>query len=65
MNLSEDKIRAYKKFGNKIWNASRFVMESISDENGQIPDFKSFNLHQEDQKIIDEYFEFKKEKTIE
>ncbi len=63
LNLSEDKIRAYKKFGNKIWNASRFVMESISDENGKIPDFKSINLCQEDQKIMDEYFEFKKEIT--
>lgn len=26
-NLSENKIKAYKKFSNKIWNASRFVIE--------------------------------------
>ncbi len=26
--LSEDKIRAYKKFANKIWNGSRFVLEN-------------------------------------
>lgn len=26
-NLSENKIRAYKKFANKVWNASRFVIE--------------------------------------
>lgn len=26
--MSEDKIRAYKKFSNKIWNASRFVLEN-------------------------------------
>ena len=25
-SLSEDKIKAYKKFANKIWNASRFVL---------------------------------------
>jgi valyl-tRNA synthetase len=30
-NLSDDKIKAYKKFGNKIWNASRFVLENIKD----------------------------------
>ncbi len=27
-NLGEEKIKAYKKFGNKIWNASRFVLEN-------------------------------------
>ena len=27
--LSEDKIKAYKHFANKIWNASRFVLENI------------------------------------
>jgi valyl-tRNA synthetase len=26
--LSEDKIKAYKHFANKIWNASRFVLEN-------------------------------------
>ncbi len=26
MALSKDKIRAYKKFGNKLWNISRFVI---------------------------------------
>lgn len=28
MALSKDKIRAYKKFVNKIWNASRFVIQN-------------------------------------
>jgi valyl-tRNA synthetase len=27
LNLSEDKIRAYKKFANKLWNISRFIIE--------------------------------------
>lgn len=29
MNLDEQKINGYKKFANKIWNATRFVMENI------------------------------------
>jgi valyl-tRNA synthetase len=29
MNLDPDKINAYKKFANKIWNASRFVFEGL------------------------------------
>ena len=28
MNLSEDKIRGYKHFANKIWNVARFVLTS-------------------------------------
>lgn len=28
VNLSEDKIRAYSKFSNKIWNGTRFVLEN-------------------------------------
>lgn len=29
--LSEDKIRAYKLFSNKIWNITRFVLDNTSD----------------------------------
>ena len=29
--LSEDKIKAYKHFANKVWNASRFVLENTQD----------------------------------
>ncbi len=31
LNLSEEKIRAYKKFANKIWNVSRFVLDNTKD----------------------------------
>jgi valyl-tRNA synthetase len=31
INLGEDKVRAHKKFANKIWNASRFVLEATAD----------------------------------
>src|SRR5690606_19891940 len=29
--LREDKVKGYKHFANKIWNASRFVMENTQD----------------------------------
>ncbi len=29
---SEDKVKGYKNFANKIWNISRFVLESATDE---------------------------------
>jgi valyl-tRNA synthetase len=31
MPISEDKVRAYKKFANKIWNITRFVLASTED----------------------------------
>jgi len=31
INLSEDKIRAYKKFANKIWNITRFIIENTEN----------------------------------
>lgn len=33
MPLSKDKVRAYKKFANKLWNMTRFVLENIKDTN--------------------------------
>lgn len=32
MKISEDKIRGYKNFANKIWNIARFILESVSDD---------------------------------
>jgi valyl-tRNA synthetase len=58
LNLSEDKIRAYKKFGNKIWNASRFILENVIDS-----DFENAELHADDQKIMDEFEFFMKDIT--
>jgi len=32
LSLSENKIKAYKHFSNKIWNATRFVLTNMNDE---------------------------------
>ena len=44
MALSKDKIRAYKKFANKLWNITRFVLGTIEvpltpapDDAGELP----------------------------
>ena len=31
MNISEDKIKGYKNFANKVWNITRFILESTKD----------------------------------
>lgn len=31
MNLDPDKVNAYKKFANKIWNITRFTLDNLSD----------------------------------
>ncbi len=31
LSLSEDKIRAYKNYANKLWNIARFVLTSVGD----------------------------------
>ncbi|MCK5591639.1 MAG: class I tRNA ligase family protein, partial [Candidatus Pacebacteria bacterium] len=58
-NLSEEKIRAYKKFANKIWNASRFVVSNIEDfDKNEKP-----NLTKKDTKILQELEELTKDIT--
>ena len=63
--LREDKIKAYKHFANKIWNASRFVLEQIKnldlnklsdfDEEDKKSDEELKNLIKEITKEMDEY----------
>ena len=47
-NLGEDKIKAYSKFANKLWNISRFVLENAGDANMDAA------FDEEDQKSFDD-----------
>lgn len=60
-NLGEEKIKAYSKFANKIWNVTRFVLEQTNDlDLGSTPTYDT-----EDQQSIDELNAFIKEITPE
>lgn len=47
----ENKIKAYKHFANKIWNASRFVLGNTEPYVG----LRTEDLGEEDQKILEEF----------
>jgi valyl-tRNA synthetase len=60
-NLGDDKIKAYKKFANKIWNASRFVLENTEGTDmSQKPELS--DMHKE---YIEEWNTLVKEITFE
>ena len=59
LSLSPDKIKAYKKFANKIWNATRFVLENTNN----IDYSNKPNLTEQDQKYIDKFNEIAKDVT--
>jgi valyl-tRNA synthetase len=46
-SLALNKIVAYKKFANKVWNASRFVLENTNDEVNK--------FSEEDEKLLAEF----------
>ena len=57
MNLDPDKVNAYKKFANKIWNITRFVLDSTTDHDfSATPKFSAADeiLNKELQAIVDE-----------
>jgi len=58
-NFGTDKVKAYKKFANKIWNASRFVLENAGD----IDYTNKPELTETDTKYIDEFTEVAKDIT--
>jgi valyl-tRNA synthetase len=48
LSLSEDKIRAYKNYANKLWNIARFVLSSIDN----IKYNENFNQYTDNDKIL-------------
>mgnify|MGYP001568727169 CR=1 FL=1 len=54
--LSEDKIRGYKHFANKIWNVARFVLENTEN----MPRSKKIKLNAKDAKIKNSFLKLLK-----
>lgn len=57
MNLDPKKVEAYKKFANKIWNATRFVLEKTTDCENDSP------LNDEDQAVYESWRDVKQDIT--
>jgi valyl-tRNA synthetase len=58
LKLSEDKVKAYKMFANKIWNGTRFVLDRTTDF-----DNAGATLNEEDQAVYNAWEEIKKDIT--
>ena len=58
--LSEDKIKAYKHFANKIWNITRFVLSNTENWGDKKPDV----ISEQDQKILEELNNLIKDVTL-
>ncbi len=62
MNLDPQKVLAYKKFANKLWNISRFILTETQSEDKDRYTEKP-ELTEEDSKLLDELNLFTKEVT--
>ena len=61
--ISEEKIRGYRNFANKIWNASRFVLLNISEKSKITKNKSQIRFTKDDKKRLKE-LEFLKQKEI-
>ncbi|MCR4275012.1 MAG: valine--tRNA ligase [Candidatus Campbellbacteria bacterium] len=43
-NFTEDKVRAYKKFSNKIWNVTRFVLDNTEGVPKEQPELRAEDI---------------------
>ncbi|MDP4001079.1 MAG: class I tRNA ligase family protein [bacterium] len=59
--ISEEKVRGYRNFANKIWNASRYVLQNLHDFNEDDP----VKLTTEDKAILDDLNKIVKKVTKE
>ena len=60
MRLSEDRVRGYKHFANKLWNISRFVLENVEPSDNQQGD-ALLKLTPQDKALINEASELAKQ----
>ncbi len=63
MSLTEDKVRAYKKFANKLWNVARFVYDNTEDfsEHYRRGSFDTALLSRDAQAVLENIANIKKD----
>ena len=54
VRLSEDRVRGYKHFANKVWNISRFVLENSNTQGPTSGESEVGPLNAEDKKLVEE-----------
>jgi len=47
MNLDPDKVNAYRKFSNKLWNITRFVLDNTADYTPGVPHTESDTIFED------------------